>query len=85
MGDLIVMSRFKSSPARVVDAGSSAEILFFTGVRYYRMEEPAEPAAQAATVQQATLAKRALAKRRRSLDQRRIPKLKREQRLEALA
>lgn len=37
MGDLIVMSRSKPLPRRELVA--SAEILFFTGVRYYRMPD----------------------------------------------
>ena len=38
MGDLFVLPR-SEAPARAVVAGRSAEILFFTGVRYYRMED----------------------------------------------
>ena len=80
MGDVIVKSFAKSLPARDFEAGHSAEILFFTGVRYYRMEE---------TVELPAVTKRGnskpLMKRRLSPDQRRAAKLKREQRLEALA
>lgn len=39
MGDLIVMSRAKPVPPR--ERIASAEILFFTGVRYYRMPDDA--------------------------------------------
>ena len=39
MGDLIVMTRpTRLSPA-IIGAGVSADILFFTGVRYYRTPE----------------------------------------------
>ncbi len=76
MGDLIVMSRAKLPPARDLDVGHSAEILFFTGVRYYRMDE-AEPVVSKLAVAEL------VTKRRRSPDQRRVAKLKREQRLEA--
>ena len=78
MGDLIVKTFARSLPARYFDAGHSAEILFFTGVRYYRMDEAFElPVAPG-------LAK-LVTKRRLSPDKRRTAKLKREQRLEALA
>ena len=78
MGDLIVMSFAKSPPARGLDAGHSAEILFFTGVRYYRMDEAAElPIAPGVA--------KLVTKRRLHPDKRRIAKLKREQRREATA
>ena len=76
MGDLIVMSRAKTPPARDLVAGHSAEILFFTGVRYYRMDEVAEPV---------VAVKRVLAKRRRSPELRRPARLTRQQKREALA
>lgn len=79
MGDLVTMLRPKSLPARAFVAGHSAEILFFTGVRYYRMDEAAEPVSL-------VVAKREVAKRRRSADQRTaIKRLRVERRLEALA
>ncbi len=40
VGNLLVLPTRKA-PARAVEAGRSADILFFTGVRYYRMEEAA--------------------------------------------
>lgn len=46
MGDLIVMSRARPVPASPSRGGPGAEILFFTGVRYYRMEEAASPTTQ---------------------------------------
>ena len=75
MGDLVVMSRAKPLPTRDIVVGHSAEILFFTGVRYYRMDEPAEAV-------QAELPK---PKRRRSPDHRRTAKLTRGPRRKALA
>ena len=40
MGDLIVMTRpTRPSPAILAAGGASADILFFTGVRYYPMPE----------------------------------------------
>lgn len=40
MGDLVAMSRSKPLPIREeLASGHSAEILFFTGVRYYRFDE----------------------------------------------
>ena len=80
MGDLIVRSFAKSLSTRDFDAGHSAEILFFTGVRYYRMDEVAELPAVARLG-----APKLPAKRRISPDQRRAAKLKREQRREAIA
>ena len=78
MGDLIVKSFAKPLSARDFDAGHSAEILFFTGVRYYRMDETVElPVAP-------SMAK-LVTKRRLSPDKRRTAKLKREQRREAIA
>lgn len=77
MGDLIVMSRQKSLLAREFFAGHNAEILFFTGVRYYRMNDAAEPA-MLATVKRGP-------KRRRSTEQRLASKLRNERRREALA
>lgn len=63
MGDLVVMSRPKPLPAREYFAGHSAEIHFFTGVRYYRMDDAmVAPAA-------ATLGAPKLGKRRRSASQ----------------
>ncbi len=80
MGDLIVKSFVKSLPAHDLDAGHSADILFFTGVRYFRMEEPVELPALSRLANP-----KLLTKRRLSPDQRRAAKLKREQRREALA
>ncbi len=84
MGDLIVMSRPKPLSAREFSASHSAEILFFTGVRYYRMDDAAEPAQ---LVNGNTVAgKRGVAKRRRSSEPRATSKRLREERLqEALA
>ncbi len=84
MGDLIVMSRSKAAPSRAFSAGHSAEIAFFTGVRYYRMDEVSEPT----KIGHAKLvgAKLAVAKRRRSPEQRVASKrLREERRREALA
>ena len=76
MGDLIAISRPKPLPVREFLAGHSAEILFFTGVRYYRMAEAVEPLA----------VKLGAHKRRRSPEQRVTAKrLREERRLEALA
>lgn len=76
MGDLIAISRLKPLPTREFLAGHSAEILFFTGVRYYRMAETVEPLAIKLGAQ----------KRRRSPEQRITAKLLRdERRREALA
>lgn len=69
MGDLIVMSRAKPLPAREMFVGHSAEILFFTGVRYYRMDESADVTVPDARV-----------KRRRTPEQRRAAKQTRERR-----
>ncbi len=44
MGDLVLLTR-PAAPARSIVEGGSAAILFFTGVRYYRSEESAMPAA----------------------------------------
>lgn len=46
MGDLLVLPSTRS-PSRSVPAQTGAEILFFTGVRYYRFEDapPAEAVA----------------------------------------
>ena len=86
MGDLVVMSRAKPLPARALGAGHSAEILFFTGVRYYRMDEAAAPPVLAKLASgEAAAAKLAVPKRRRSPDQRSATKRARQQRLEALA
>ena len=79
MGDLIVMSHPKPFPAREFAASHSAEILFFTGVRYYRMDDAIEPAKPAA-------GKRGAIKRRRSLEARTTSNRLRKERLqEALA
>lgn len=43
MGDLIIMKRSQDIARVAVDSGKSAEILFFTGVRYYRMAENETP------------------------------------------
>ena len=43
MGDLIVMTRPTGSSRRETSRNATAEILFFTGVRYHRM--PEHPAA----------------------------------------
>lgn len=76
MGDLVVMSRPQPQPARAFAMDHSAEILFFTGVRYYRMAEAIEPAA----------VKLGARKRRLSPEQRITSKRLREaRRLEALA
>lgn len=84
MGDLIVMSRLKTSPDRAFSAGHSAEIAFFTGVRYYRMEEAAEPARPVKA--KLVGAKLAIAKRRGSPEQRvALRRLRDERRREALA
>ena len=72
MGDLIVMSRPKPFPAREFFASHSAEILFFTGVRYYRMDDAAEPAKLVAgklVAVKSAAGKRSAAKRRRSPEQ----------------
>lgn len=55
MGDLVTMSRSASSFRRDPPPGGTAEILFFTGVRYYRMDDALEvpqprPAAKAKKV-----------------------------------
>ncbi len=63
MGDLVVMSRPKSLPAREYVAGHSAEIHFFTGVRYYRMDDTMVAPGLA------TLGAAKLVKRRRSASQ----------------
>ena len=42
MGHLVELPT-KRAPARAVEPGHSAAILFFTGVRYYRMDEAAPP------------------------------------------
>ena len=47
MGDLIVMTPKKMSKDLVAPAARGAEILFFTGVRYYRMTEETMPRAAA--------------------------------------
>lgn len=78
MGDLIVMSHPKFLPAREFAAGHSAEILFFTGVRYFRMDDALEPAKVAG--------KRATIKRGRSFEARTTANRLRKQGLqEALA
>lgn len=80
MGDLIAMTRPQPLPARAYVASHSAEILFFTGVRYYRMDEALEPA------KLPPAAKLGAAKRRRSPEQRIASKRQREERRrEALA
>ena len=77
MGDLIAISRPTPLPNREFLAGHNAEILFFTGVRYYRMAETIEPVA---------VVKLGAHKRRRSPEQRTAAKrLREERRLEALA
>ncbi len=43
MGHLVELP-IKKAPARAVEPGHSAAILFFTGVRYVRMESEASPA-----------------------------------------
>ena len=43
VGDLIVMTRANRPPCGLVAASASAEILFFTGVRYYRVPDEASP------------------------------------------
>lgn len=45
MGDLIVMTRPNRISRGLIAATEGAEILFFTGVRYFRMpeESPASP------------------------------------------
>ncbi len=84
MGDLIVMSRPKPFPAREFFASHSAEILFFTGVRYYRMDDAAEPAKLVAV--KSAAGKRSAAKRRRSPEQNSASKRLSDSRLhEALA
>lgn len=44
MGDLIIMKRSQDIARVAIASGESAEILFFTGVRYYRMAEDETPA-----------------------------------------
>lgn len=84
MGDLIVMSRPKPFPAREFFASHSAEILFFTGVRYYRMDDAVEPAKLVAA--KVVAGKRGAAKSRRSSEPRTTSNRLREERLqEALA
>ena len=43
VGDLIVMTRPNRPSRGPIAATSSAEILFFTGVRYYRMPDETLP------------------------------------------
>ena len=43
MGDLIVMTRPTRTPPGAIAAHAGAEILFFTGVRYFRMPEETPP------------------------------------------
>ena len=94
MGDLIVMSRPKPFRAREFSASHSAEILFFTGVRYYRMDDAVEPAnlvtANLVTANLVTAkvvaGKRGVAKRRRPSEPRTTSNRLRDERLqEALA
>ena len=47
MGHLVELPTNRAS-AHTVEPGRSATILFFTGVRYYRMEEAAPPVAPSA-------------------------------------
>ncbi len=48
MGDLILMSRPKVA-ARSVVVGETAAILFFTGIRYQRLDDSAAPPAPIVT------------------------------------
>lgn len=62
MGDLIAMTHSTGTSRRAAPASGSAEILFFTGVRYYRMAEEVLPQPPRPKRRRSDKAKRAAAR-----------------------